>query len=253
MNLSNFQNHTSTTIHIRGREYYHNGAVNVLEEENGVWCAEVEGSEIYSVEVELSDAGEIEAYTCDCPHEADVCKHIVAVFYELKDKVKIIKLKPEKQVKKQALSFNALLEKVSFAELKQFVAQQAGNDKNLKVQFELYFAHKDENIDVEKKYSDLIKKAIRSSMSQGYVDYYSAGDLSGKVDNFLNKAQEAFENRNFKDASLIARVALKQLVEDVIPNADDSNGDIGDTIFNAITILESIAESEHCARGIKEN
>lgn len=114
MNLNNFQNQISSTILSRGKDYYHNGAVNVLEEEeDGVWSAEVVGSEIYSVEVELSDGGEIESYICDCPHDADVCKHIVAVFYELKDKVKIIRLKPEQKGKKQALSFNELLEKVS--------------------------------------------------------------------------------------------------------------------------------------------
>lgn len=254
MNLKNFQNHISSTILNRGKEYCYNGAVNVLEEEeDGVWCAEVEGSEVYSVEVELSAGGEIDSYTCDCPHEADVCKHIVAVFYELKDKVKIIKLKPEKKGKKQALSFNELLETISFAELKQFVSQHAQNDKNLKNQFELYFAHKDEHFDIEKKYSDLLKKAIRSSMSQGYVGYYSAGELSMKADSFLNKAQEAFGNHNFKEASIIARVVLKQLVEEVIPSADDSNGNIGDTIFNAVQLLASVAESGSCNRELKED
>ncbi|TDE13927.1 SWIM zinc finger family protein [Dyadobacter psychrotolerans] len=253
MNLKNFQSHISTTILQRGKAYFDEGAVSILDEaEDGIWCAEVEGSEVYSVEVELTDNDEIEGYSCDCPHDADVCKHIVAVFYELKDRIKVIKLKPKKK-KDQALSFSELLKKVTVSELKGFVELYARNDKSFKNQFELHFANKDEKVDLEKRYSELIKKAIRSSMSQGFVDYYSAGDLSGKIDNFLDKAKDAFENQNFKDASIIARVALKQLVEDVIPNADDSNGDIGDTISNAISVLRSIAESELCARELKGN
>lgn len=253
MNLQNFQQEISPLILQRGKEYFNEGAVSILEEdENGIWCAEVEGSEIYSVEVELSGSDEIEGYSCDCPHDADVCKHIVAVFYELKNRVETIPLKPEKK-KNQALSFGELLKKVSVSELKKFVELYARSDKDFKNQFELHFAHKDERVDVEKKYTDLVRKVIRSSMSHGFVDYYSAGDLSGKVDNFLNKAQEALENHNFKDASIIARVALKQLIEEVVPSADDSNGDIGDTISNAISVLKSVAESEFCARELKEN
>ncbi|GLU51128.1 SWIM zinc finger family protein [Dyadobacter frigoris] len=253
MNLRNFHQQISPIILQRGKDYYNEGAViNLEEEENGLWNADVEGSEVYTVEVQLGESGEIDTFFCDCPHDADVCKHIVAVFYELKDAVKIIKLEPQKK-KDHALSFSELMKKVGVSELKEFVELFAKSDKNFKNQFELHFAYKDEKIDVEKKYTDLIKKVIRSTMSQGYVNYYSAGDLSGKIDNFLDKAQEAIENQNFKDAVMISRVALKQLVEDVIPNADDSNGDIGDTISNAISILRIVAESEFCAQELKEN
>ncbi|MDQ6481044.1 SWIM zinc finger family protein [Dyadobacter sp. LHD-138] len=252
MNLKNFQTQISPVILQRGKAYFDEGSVSILEEEeNGVWCAEVEGSEVYSVEVELIGNDEIEGYSCDCPHDADVCKHIVAVFYELKTRVKTVKLKPAK--KGQALSFTELLKKVTVSELKEFVALFAGNDKNFKNQFELHFAHKDEHVDVEKQYTDLVKKIIRSSMSGGFVDYYSAGDLSSKADAILAKAEKAIDADNFKDASVIVRVVLKQLIVDVIPEADDSNGSIGATISDAISILGSIAESALCARTLKES
>lgn len=252
MNLKNFQNQISPTILQRGKAYFDSGAVSILEEEeNGVWCAEVEGSEGYSVEVELSYNDEIEGYSCDCPHDADVCKHIVAVFYKLKTWDKTVKLKSAK--KGQALSFGELLKKVTVSELKEFVELSVRNDKNFKNQFELHFAYKDEGVDVEKKYTDLIKKIIRSSMSRGFVDYDSAKDLSNKIDAILANAQEAINHNNFKDAAIIVRVVLKQLVEDVVPSVDDSNGDIDETISNAISILATVAESELCARDLKEN
>ena len=253
MNLQNFKKHIDPTIVKRGKDYADDGHVTTLEEEeDGVWSAEVEGSEVYSVEVRLSGDGEIGGYSCDCPHDADVCKHIVAVFYELKDLVKTIKLKPEK-IKNKALSFSELLNKVSVSELREFVELFARNDKNFKNQCEIHFAHKDEKIDVEKKYKDLVKKIIHSSMSRGFVDYYSSGDLSAKIDTILAKAQEAIQIGTFKDASIVACVVLKQLVEDVIPNADDSNGDIGGSIFTAANILTVIAQSELCSREVKES
>jgi uncharacterized Zn finger protein len=84
MNLKNFQNQISPTILQRGKAYFDDGAVGMPEEEeDGLWSAEVEGSEVYLVEVELTGHHEIESYYCDCPHDADICKHIVAVFYAL--------------------------------------------------------------------------------------------------------------------------------------------------------------------------
>jgi hypothetical protein len=250
MNLKNFQNQISPIILQRGKAYFDDGAVGMPEEEDGLWSAEVEGSEVYLVEVELAGHHEIESYYCDCPHGADICKHIVAVFYALKTWVKT--LKPEPAKKDQALSFGELLKRVSDSELKEFVELFARQDNNFKNQFELRFAHKGQQLDPEEKYTDLVKKIIRSSMHSGFLDYYSAGDLSGKVDAILANAQEAMHTNNFKDASIIVQVVLKQLIAEVVPYADDSNGDIGDTISNAVSMLNSIAGSELCARELKE-
>jgi uncharacterized Zn finger protein len=73
MNLKNFQQQINPTILQRGKVYYDDGLVDLLDQdEEGVWQAEVEGSEVYQVEVELGKNGEIESFSCDCPHDADV-------------------------------------------------------------------------------------------------------------------------------------------------------------------------------------
>jgi uncharacterized Zn finger protein len=250
MNLQNFNQQIDPSILKRGKAYSDDGlVVSIEEEEDGLWRAEVEGSEVYAVEVEISGDGGIERYSCDCPHDADICKHIVAVFYELKDLVEPVKIKA---VKSQSVSFAELLKRVSVSELRTFVELVAKNDKQFKNRFELHFAHKDEQGDVEKKYMELVKKLIRSCMSHGYVDYYSARDLSNKIDGVLAKAQEAMDARNFKNAVLICGVVLKQLIVDVIPSADDSNGDIGDSISTATSLLQQIAEDESCPKDVKE-
>lgn len=68
----------------RGWKYYQNGAVkNLRKLDDNRYAAEVHGSEVYEVEVELSHTGNaIDHYECDCPAYMlydGACKHIVAV------------------------------------------------------------------------------------------------------------------------------------------------------------------------------
>jgi len=142
MNLKNFHQEISQIILQRGKDYYNEGAVISLEEkEHGLWNAYVEGTEVYLVEVQLDNSGEIDMFLCDCPHEENVCKHIAAVFYELKDRVKTIRLKPVEE--SETVGFEAILKNLTAAELKYFIAVYARDDKNFKRQFELYFANRD--------------------------------------------------------------------------------------------------------------
>ena len=62
----------------RGRDYYHGGRVEVLEDEAGRLCAMVRGSQAYTVAL-CADEGVLD-YSCDCPIGADgvFCKHCVA-------------------------------------------------------------------------------------------------------------------------------------------------------------------------------
>ena len=51
------------------------------------YTADVEGSELYEVIVEMNDGGEIYDISCDCPYDMeDYCKHEAAVLYALRNK-----------------------------------------------------------------------------------------------------------------------------------------------------------------------
>ena len=47
-----------------------------LELYGGEWVAEVEGSEVYSVTVEISDSGGIMDAFCDCPYDLAMLAHL---------------------------------------------------------------------------------------------------------------------------------------------------------------------------------
>jgi tetratricopeptide (TPR) repeat protein len=86
MNLNNFHKHISQKIYERGEEYYEYDSVNNVEHDYpGTWKAEVEGSDLYSVEIKLN-GDEIVSWECDCPYDyGDICKHVVAVLLYIKD------------------------------------------------------------------------------------------------------------------------------------------------------------------------
>ena len=69
MNLNDFHKHISRKIYERGEEYYGNGMVdNVEHDYPDTWTAEVEGSDLYTVEIKM-DSDEIESWECNCPYE----------------------------------------------------------------------------------------------------------------------------------------------------------------------------------------
>ena len=72
----------SSTIYARGKNYYKNGRVRLIEIEENYFCAEVLGTYEYKVEVhyEYGDFG----VSCNCPYW-DICKHIVAAMLEAKN------------------------------------------------------------------------------------------------------------------------------------------------------------------------
>ena len=148
LTLQNFEKQLNQSILQRGKQYYQQKAVGTLEEsEKDTWMAEVEGSETYSVEVTLKDNNEISGYFCDCPYEG-TCKHVVAVFFALRDEIKTQQTKPTKTPKKDI--FENLLQTISAKEFQDFVSSYATKNKNFKTEFELFFAEKDNRIDVEK-------------------------------------------------------------------------------------------------------
>ena len=85
MTLNDFENYVPCKIWARGEEYYECDAVKDLEEtEPGEWIATVEGTEDYEVEISLKGK-KIIYWSCDCPYEGDICKHVVATVLAIRN------------------------------------------------------------------------------------------------------------------------------------------------------------------------
>jgi hypothetical protein len=250
LTIHNFDSHLESVILQRGKQYYSNGYVVSLEETgDNTWAAEVEGSETYTVEITLIKNNEISGYNCDCPYDGGTCKHIVAVFFALREELKKQENKTTGTTKGDV--FGNLLQSISTKEFQDFIRSYAAKNKNFKTEFELFFADKDNRIDVEKKYSGLVQKLIRKYSDGGYIHYRASFGLSNEIDTIVGKGEDYIAKNNFRNGFAVAKAVLRPVME-AITNCDDSNGNVGSSINYAIQLLDTIATSDIAAVDIKE-
>jgi len=246
--LQNFEKQLNKVMLQRGKQYHEDGAVAGLEENNGRWTAEVEGTETYNISVTLKNDKEIVAYNCDCPYDGQICKHIIAVFFEIRDVLATRVTVPKNSAKKN--QFEDLLSKISADEYRVFIKTYALTNKEFKTAFELFFADKDGRIDTGKLYTGLIKKLIKKHTARGYMDYRSASALAKEADQLVDKGFDFANKRNFTEAFVIAGVVLKEMMQ-VITYCDDSSGALGDAIFYSIRLIDLIALSADAVMDMK--
>ncbi|CAN5576160.1 hypothetical protein BH10BAC3_BH10BAC3_14870 [soil metagenome] len=250
LSLQSFEAEIPAVMVHKGKQYYANGYVTNLEEvDDRHWTAEVEGSEVYQVEVMLGSSTKLKEFSCDCPFEGSPCKHEVAVFFALRDELGKKKAKTTNTSKKDI--FKSILQSISLEEYQNFIAGYAAKNKLFKTEFELFFADKDTRIDVGEKYTGLVKKIISKQTYRGFIDYNSSSSFARDIDNLSEAGSVYISRQNFKDAFAVVKAMLKPVMESSM-NADDSNGSIGSCIDNIIELLQKIAEADAAALDLKE-
>lgn len=242
MNLKNFHKQIDPSLLNRGRNYFEDSNVkDLIEEEPDYWSATVLGSEEYFVDIELKNST-IKAYSCDCPHDADICKHIVAVLFSICEQ-KNISFDGENKTssKKPAkMNFRGLLGKVSEAELREFILYYGKQSKIFKDDFELYFAYKDENFNLEKQLTEQIKKLIKKYSKWDYIDHSSSNQLGRELQKLLKQGQGYLAKNNLFDTYIFSKTFISQTIP-VISYSDDSHAYISDAILMGLELLMDLA------------
>jgi uncharacterized Zn finger protein len=252
--LTQFEQYIDETILKRGLRYFKNGQVHEPEEISpGVYEAIVEGTEDYTVQLTLKN-GMITEYVCDCPYDfGPVCKHVAAVIFylqqdelELGNKTKRAKTsqtsKPAKR-KTVAEQVDELLEKVTHAELKQFVREQVSQNAQFRNLFLSSFAQHNSN-ESKELYVKQVKSILKTASDRdGFIDWSAAKLVGIAVDNLLESARKQIDNCNYKSAVFICTAVMEQMTE-ALQYADDSNGEIGGRIDAAYEMLYNIAQEQ---------
>lgn len=247
--LRKFELQISDTIVYRGREYYENGAVVDVEETGkDFWQADVMGTELYTVSVEILKKDRIKSYSCDCPYDGDICKHVVALLFLLREK--IINTAARKNVVPKT-DFYKLIQRISLEELQEFILTHATKDETFKSLFERYFSDKDSSINIEDKYTKQLKNFIGSHSSGDFFDYRSIHRLANEVNGLLDEGRQMIQKSNFRGAFIVARSVLTEVIE-LITYCDDSSGYIGDIINSSIELIRVVAEAESLAVDLQE-
>ena len=248
LTLNNFNKLISSGMLKKGQDYFDNGAVIEIDEHDGKWTAEVEGTDEYTVTVEVKKKSEIKEWFCDCPYDGDLCKHVVAVLFSIKEQIALQKTIPLNNNPKKL--FDSVLSKVNLEELREFIKHYASANKEFKNAFELYFAEKDDRIDIGEKYRDLIHKLIKKHSDRGHLDYRGGIALAKEIMQLIQQGIQLTHKNNYQDALTIGAVVLKEMME-VVTYCDDSNGSVAETISYSIELIEDIATDEHVAMDIK--
>ena len=261
MNLNNFENSLEKKILARGYDYYENDYVTSVEEtEDNVFEAEVEGTELYTVEVKLDDQANIIDTQCDCPYDmGEYCKHQVAVFLALRDMKNNLSngnnhisqnsmdsesvLKSPVPKKRKAPDIEKILSDRTKDELVEFLLDIASEYEEIKQRIELNFDDGNDEDEISKSIA-LIRTFIRDNSDRhGFVAYRDAAEAVKGADLVLEKARFAFEQNKTVHALHLILCVIHEMI-DLLGGADDSDGVIGGVIEESFAFIAEISVDE---------
>jgi len=251
MDLKNFIKEVDQKILERGRDYYEHGCVkDLVKIQKGKWLAKVHGNNIYEVIVETKD-NEILNSECNCPYDwGSICKHEVAVFLEVFDKIN--NHHPEKKIRETKESkLEKALEKESKEELQKIIIEKALEDENFYNYLTLCFQESSPQED-RLYFKKIIRKALNSIKgSKGFIDYYKARESADVGWELLENAKKLFDKKKYRMAMNISQA----LIEVYVPSldyTDDSDGLQGTIIEEAFSLLFRIAETEKLRESFRQ-
>ncbi|WP_042168753.1 SWIM zinc finger family protein [Paenibacillus gorillae] len=247
--LKQIENRIDPIIVERGEAYRENGHILSLEEiKPRFYHAEVEGSELYEVEIELDSRGEVNSILCDCPYDkGPVCKHAAAVLLEIRDEFFNKENTQSSPKNKPAPKKNIAdqLSKLSKDELITMLVDFYDEMEEVKQALSLKFIDAD-----SKEGLNQYKKIIRSSIKKfsdrhGFVAYRNVYSAIEGASQILEKAEEQLERGHHLRAAEISFCIMHEIV-DLLQSCDDSNGYVGDLIKECLHVIHLAASQiEH--------
>lgn len=256
--LNHFEEYIDEPLLKRGLSYFKKGFVHEPEEiRPGDYEAVVEGSEDYTVKLSIRN-GVITEHSCDCPYDMGaVCKHVVAVIFYLEQdqlglsqnptkgstkKAKASSSKPSKR-KTIAQQVDDLLGKVTHDELILFVREQASKDSLFRDLLLASFAQYNPN-ESKALYTKQVNTLIKVARGKyGFLDASGAKYVSNELSSMLSLAEHYIHKGNHKSAFFICTAIMDELIS-ALGYADDMDGHLTDTIYDAYDTLTAIAQAD---------
>jgi len=238
MNLSNFEQYFQNQILERGLDYFHRGMIHTLETDDGHhYLADVDGTDIYTVDVYLNDVNDIVDSSCDCPYDFDdFCKHQAAVLYAIREQ----KGKRGKSIKTEKQSdLPTILKSIKKDELIRIILEITDDNPDIKEQLLYTYSPTKNELTASDK---LIKESIRRASRKGFIEWNQVNNALQGAEMVLEKAQSKIVQGDFKQAVLLGLTVLSNVVE-MIDYSDDSNGSIGAVISWCIHIIDQAISS----------
>ena len=261
MNLNDFERFMDPKILDRGKRYFGEGRVLSLEETAAnAYTAEVDGTELYVVDIQLDSQGTILDIACDCPYDmGEYCKHQVAALLALR-KLKVpasdqdISQADSHPVRsgtkvvgrkaKKAPDIRRILATRTKEELITFLIKLADEDESIAERLALDFGGGNDAEEF-KRADKLIRACInRNADRHGFVDYKSAYAATEGVRQVLDKARSQMQNHRPVRALALALCVIHAMMA-LLPSVDDSDGFVGEEIDVAMRMIKEIIQLEY--------
>lgn len=245
--LDRFEQVIDARILERGLKYFESGAVQEPEElETGLYEAVVEGSDDYTVQLRVAGDA-ITEHTCDCPYDGAVCKHVVALIFELQQgALDLPKRGQGKTAKKPTVAqqVDRALAAVPHDELIAFVRARAMADPAFRQHFLIQCAPQ---AITQGRHDHL--KGLRADLRAvagrgGYFGWDETFAAASVLHDMLGKAEMLIKKGHPQRALPLISAVIEAGAE-AMQNADDSNGDLGGGLESAMEMLEHLAKAEH--------
>ncbi len=255
--LDRFEQVIDSTILERGLLYFKKGHVTELTEiDSGVYEAIVEGTDEYTITLEIAN-NIIEEHNCNCPYDmGPVCKHLTAVIFSLQQDIFSLNEKnPPKARKKRTKSVNQqikeLLTAISHEELMGFIAETSKSDKKFRNIFLTQFAHLSQD-QSKAFYQKQIKSILNTAARRdNWIDWSDMKYVVRTTEPFLTYAKKYLESNNFENVFYISTALLEEFTE-AFQYADDSGGDLGYFIDSSMELLYKLTK-EKLSKILKNN
>ncbi len=240
MDLNNIESAIDPVIMDRGREYVHSGRVRSVEKiGDHAYRAQVQGSKLYRVLVELGASGAIASLECACPFDdGPVCKHQAAVLLMIRPKGAAQPIGTSGHWPSEPLQrLKGLLERQSKDRLIALLLSLAEDSELVerRIRFSIVEGSGDDQVTECRR---LIQSYIAANSDRhGFVDYRG---VSRAVEGAQLVMEKTREDVDWRLAVKLSFCVLEEML-DLLQAADDSNGTIGGVIDESLERVHEIA------------
>ena len=232
----NFEKLFDEKILKRGYNYYLEDAVYDVTRNGNHYEGLVYGTEIYEVQIEIDDNGNVEDMDCDCPYaEENNCKHMVALLYYLESDGKI----ESKKAIRNTDNYDKILDKISENEIKEFVLEKIYENFDFQNEFRSHFVQYFEKTP-KKVYEKRIVQSIYQAIGRkGFIEYNETYKFSNAMYDYIQEANNLIKHNEYQAPFWIASLILEELPDLPI---DDSDGTTSYVESECVEVIEKILE-----------
>lgn len=240
MHIKTFEKDIDQKILVRGKLYLADGLVRELSlEDEGSYHAWVDGTDLYEVEAQIDENGEIISISCDCPYDwGEYCKHQAAVLFAIREQREHASAPQKDMAQKKKQDLQSVLLAQTKESLVEYLLGMAKQDRGLRQSLLFQFGSQEDEMEQSRK---LVKEHMRPFGPGRFWEY-------GEVNNALEGAWTVLDRARLcaeTDCARSVGLCLAVLPEavDLLSYCDDSGGEVGEVISTCIITMEKAIQA----------